>query len=105
MKTNNPANEGWIFTPGEGWKLTANVDSVVRSVTADHIRRAEMGLAKYGVTLDRKDLDLRAYLQHAKEEAMDLALYLEKAIQLLDEKETTDRRHTSTGDQDSGIGT
>jgi len=35
------------------------------------------------ITLDRTDLSVLDYLQHAKEEAMDLALYLEKTIQML----------------------
>ena len=38
---------------------------------------------KYNNTLDRTDLSVLDYLQHAKEEAMDLALYLEKTIQML----------------------
>ena len=42
-----------------------------------------MGKEKYGQTLDRTDLSVLEYLQHAKEEAMDLALYLEKTIQML----------------------
>ena len=42
-----------------------------------------MGKNKYGQTLDRTDLSVLDYLQHAKEEAMDMALYLEKTIQML----------------------
>jgi hypothetical protein len=42
-----------------------------------------MGKEKYNNTLDRTDLSVLDYLQHAKEEAMDLALYLEKVIQML----------------------
>ena len=42
-----------------------------------------MGKNKYNNTLDRNDLSVLDYLQHAKEEAMDLALYLEKTIQML----------------------
>jgi hypothetical protein len=58
-------------------------DSVVQSIIENYIERAQMGEKKYGVTLDRKDLELLDYLQHAKEEAMDLTLYLEKAIQII----------------------
>ena len=58
-------------------------DSVVDAVIDEHIKRAEMGREKYGQTLDRTDLSVIDYLQHAKEEAMDLALYLEKTIQML----------------------
>jgi hypothetical protein len=45
--------------------------------------RAEMGFKKYNATLDRTDLSVVDYLQHAKEECLDLALYLEKTIQML----------------------
>lgn len=58
-------------------------DSIVDSVIDEHITRAEMGKEKYNNTLDRTDLSVLDYLQHAKEEAMDLALYLEKTIQML----------------------
>jgi acetyl-CoA carboxylase alpha subunit len=58
-------------------------DSIVDSVIDEHIARAEMGKEKYNNTLDRTDLSVLDYLQHAKEEAMDLALYLEKTIQML----------------------
>ena len=58
-------------------------DTIVQSVIEKFIERAEFGEKKYGVTLDRKDLELLDYLQHAKEEAMDLTLYLEKAIQII----------------------
>ena len=58
-------------------------DSIVDAIIDEHIKRAEMGKEKYGQTLDRNDLSVLEYLQHAKEEAMDLALYLEKTIQML----------------------
>ena len=58
-------------------------DSIVDSVIDEHIKRAQMGKEKYSQTLGRTDLSVLEYLQHAKEEAMDLALYLEKTIQML----------------------
>lgn len=58
-------------------------DSIVQKVQKEMTSRAEMGFNKYKQTLDRTDLSVIDYLQHAKEEAMDLALYLEKTIQLL----------------------
>ena len=41
-------------------------------------QRAEVGLAKYGVTMERTDLSEKEWLEHAQEEALDLAVYLEK---------------------------
>jgi hypothetical protein len=64
-------------------RTVLKTDSVVDSIIDQHIKRAQMGEEKYGQTLDRTDLALLDYLQHAKEEAMDLALYLEKAIQMI----------------------
>ena len=64
-------------------RTIVKTDSIVDSVIDEHITRAEMGKEKYNNTLDRTDLSVLDYLQHAKEEAMDLALYLEKTIQML----------------------
>ena len=48
--------------------------------------RSEFGLKKYGVTTERDDLTNRQWLVHAQEEAMDLAVYLQRLIEDLDEK-------------------
>jgi hypothetical protein len=47
------------------------IDTVVDAVRADLLRRSQIGIAKYGVTLDRTDLTLRDWLQHAYEETLD----------------------------------
>lgn len=52
-------------------------DEVCRKIQ----ERAEFGLKKYGVTLERDDLTELEWLIHAQEEAMDLADYLEVLIQ------------------------
>ena len=64
-------------------RIIESTDSVVDSVIDQHVKRALMGQNKYGQTLDRTDLSVLDYLQHAKEEAMDLTLYLEKTIRML----------------------
>ena len=48
------------------------------------LQRSIVGLAKYGVTTDNNPLPLRAWLQHALEEALDMANYLQAAITKLD---------------------
>lgn len=63
------------------------MDSIVRSVIKQFEERSIKGKEKYGTDLDRKDLTLLDYLQHAKEEAMDMALYLEKAIKIIKEEQ------------------
>lgn len=47
-------------------------------------QRREAGRKKYGTTMERKDLEQRDWLRHAQEEAMDLAIYLERLIQDLE---------------------
>ena len=60
---------------------------VVERVREELRVRALHGLAKYGQTMGRPDYDLRAWLQNAKEEAMDLVIYLERILMLLDSEE------------------
>jgi hypothetical protein len=55
-------------------------DKVVDAVRDDLLRRSQFGIAKYGVTLERTDLNLRDWLQHAYEETLDQANYLKRAI-------------------------
>ena len=52
-------------------------DSVCNKI----LKRAEVGKNKYGVTMERTDLDELQWLKHAQEEAFDLSVYLEKIIQ------------------------
>ena len=56
-------------------------DSIVESVVAKFLQRSAVGIKKYGVTLDRTDLGVADWIQHAQEELMDAILYLEKLKQ------------------------
>lgn len=56
------------------------MDKIVEAVRSDLRERSERGIKKYGVTLDRQDLNLKDWLQHAYEETLDKALYLKRAI-------------------------
>ena len=49
------------------------------------LKRSEIGKKKYGTTMERDDLTRLDWLKHAQEEAMDLAVYLEKLMQELEE--------------------
>ena len=55
-------------------------DQVVEKVREDLLNRSKVGIKKYNVTLDREDLSLKDWLQHAYEEALDLANYLKRSI-------------------------
>jgi hypothetical protein len=46
--------------------------------------RAEVGLRKYGVSLERTDLSTRQWLQHLLEEQLDAAGYTMRLIMELD---------------------
>ena len=61
-------------------------DSIVESVINQFKERSEVGIKKYGTTLDRNDLTTLEWINHAQQEAMDFCLYLEKLKQLHNEK-------------------
>jgi hypothetical protein len=50
-------------------------------VCEDIASRQRLGIAKYGVTVEQSDEKFRAWLQHAYEEALDMAVYLKRAIE------------------------
>lgn len=56
------------------------VDNVVEAVRQDLLSRSQVGIKKYGVTLDRKDLSFKEWLTHAYEECLDMANYLKRSI-------------------------
>ena len=56
-------------------------DSIVKAVVEKFLQRSAVGIAKYGVTLDRTDLGVLDWIQHAQKELMDGILYLEKLKQ------------------------
>lgn len=57
---------------------TVKVDSIVESVVKKFKSRSDVGIKKYGTTLDRSDLKPLDWINHAQEEAMDFCLYLER---------------------------
>jgi predicted CopG family antitoxin len=54
-------------------------DAIVEGLIQEYRMRSLKGIAKYRTTLEDNQLSLNQWLQHAKEEAMDMALYLHKA--------------------------
>jgi hypothetical protein len=58
-------------------------DTIVESVINQFRERSEVGINKYGVTLDRTDLSSLDWINHAQQEAMDFVLYLEKLKQTI----------------------
>ena len=58
-------------------------------VIAQFRSRSKLGIEKYNTTLAENDLSLVEWLEHAKEEAMDQVLYLERAINEIRSKENS----------------
>jgi len=53
-------------------------------VVAKILDRAAFGEAKYGVTVERTDIDLFGWLTHLQEELMDAAVYIERIMEETD---------------------
>ena len=56
-------------------------DPIVIKVLAKYYERSQLGIQKYGRTLNRDDLNLIEWLNHLQEELMDATLYIEKLKQ------------------------
>jgi hypothetical protein len=59
------------------------MDSIVATIISRFKIRSEIGKQKYGTDLDRTDLSVLDWINHAQEEHMDAILYLEKLRQTL----------------------
>lgn len=53
-------------------------DQIVLEVIEKYAKRSEVGIAKYGTTLETNNKD--NYLKHLQEELMDATLYLQKLM-------------------------
>jgi hypothetical protein len=70
---------------------------VEESVIEEIRKRRDAGRKKYGTTMERSDLSVVQWIQHAKEEALDLAIYLEKLKrEVTDDLTLTGTEHLTT---------
>jgi hypothetical protein len=60
--------------------VTRTASGIEALVCADIARRQQLGIHKYGRTVADNPLALGAWLRHAYEEALDLAIYLRRAM-------------------------
>ncbi len=74
--------EEWLKRNGLSILSPENSDTL-NEVIKDMIAREQLGIKKYGTTIDRDDYSLEDWLIHAYEESLDKSLYLKKAIQQL----------------------
>jgi hypothetical protein len=63
--------------------MSKTIDLIKQDLESRELR----GLGKYGTTVDRNDLNELDWLQHAYEEALDLAVYLKRTIELKKQSE------------------
>jgi hypothetical protein len=55
-------------------------DKIVENVLNKYISRSNVGITKYGTTLDQNNTD--NYLIHLQQECMDASLYIEKILSI-----------------------
>ncbi|KDE31581.1 hypothetical protein SFC22_06490 [Bacillus altitudinis] len=63
-----------------------NENPIISSVITKLYKQQEKGLQKYGEEVKTSSYDLKGWLEHAQQEAIDFTTYLEAAIQLLEEQ-------------------
>ena len=66
-------------------------DGTEARICTEIAARQQMGIKKYGTTVAENPLSLREWLVHAKQEALDQAIYLQRAIEEIDAQEA--RKH------------
>ena len=57
------------------------IDPILMKLMTKYYERSEMGIKKYGTTLENNSLPLMDWLNHLQEELMDATLYIEKLKQ------------------------
>lgn len=78
--------DGWMEAHGHRKYLRPYLnDSIVVDVIERIKTRADKGMQKYGVAMTRNDVSTIEWLRHAQEEALDLAVYLERCIRDLED--------------------
>lgn len=79
------------------------MDPYVESVVGKYRKRSEVGIKKYGTTLDRKDLNIDDWLNHLQEELMDATLYIERVrseLRTVFDRASVEKVHKGVGNKD-----
>ena len=61
-----------------------NMSAIEDKVCEKIQQRAEVGKAKYGITMEEEVLAIREWLNHLQQELMDACVYLEKVLGLVE---------------------
>lgn len=76
--------------------LNPNKDSVVENVISKFSNRSDVGIKKYGTTLEDNQLTLIQWLNHLQEELMDSTLYIQKLKEELESNPNFPEGHIIT---------
>lgn len=82
MTKNSELGTNTIYTESNSRSIL-KTDSIVDSIIDQFVDRAQFGKAKYNTDLDREDLSVPDWIEHAQQELMDGILYLEKLKKIL----------------------
>lgn len=63
-----------------------------KRVCEDISRRQAFGMGKYGVSVENNPLTQREWVNHAYQEALDLAVYLRRIMEEMDKSNETETR-------------
>ncbi len=63
--------------------MTLNLSGVEARVCTDIAERQQLGIVKYGVTVENNPLPLKEWLNHAYQEGLDQVIYLKRAMEEL----------------------
>jgi hypothetical protein len=66
-------------------QVNIETDIIVQEVKQLYEERSQVGIDKYGTTLENSDQDTLEFIQHLQEELMDATLYLQKLKHLIKE--------------------
>jgi hypothetical protein len=76
-------------------------DKIVDDVMNKYHQRSQVGITKYGTTLETNNKD--NYLQHLQEELMDATLYIQKLMSLKEELTILVKTHPNDADLGEAI--
>ena len=71
-------------------------DKIVENVISKFSSRSEVGVKKYGTTLEENELTLIQWLNHLQEELMDATLYVQKLKEELEQNPKFPEGHVIT---------
>ena len=70
-------------TTNDPMQVNLETDIVVQEVKELYEKRSQVGINKYGTTLENSTQDTLEFIQHLMEELMDATLYLQKIKHLI----------------------